>query len=147
MPWRKNLKPTGERAIPVQPATTPAAPPTTHEPGTTKPTKLQINLKAVKKPDKKDAPTATEKIHSVKLNPVPPKVDEAAKVTKEVTTIPIQRVSSLTKTQPPGENNKMRKNSNASSNDSKPKPPPTPPPPPLPLAGPPPPPPPPGLQG
>ncbi|OXA52740.1 glutamic acid-rich protein isoform X2 [Folsomia candida] len=146
VPWRKNLKPTGERAIPVQPATTPAAPPTTHEPGTTKPTKLQINLKAVKKPDKKDAPTATEKIHSVKLNPVPPKVDEAAKVTKEVTTIPIQRVSSLTKTQPPGENNKMRKNSNASSNDSKPKPPPTPPPPPLPLAGPPPPPPPPGLQ-
>lgn len=116
MPWRKNLKSTG--GVPVAPTTssnTQKPPPASATAEQPKATKLQINLKSVKKPDTSTQPAQTEKLPAVQLNPVlpenksttnkpptgktipitiqkttaPPAADTAA--TKVTTTIPIQR--------------------------------------------------------
>ncbi|ODN00295.1 hypothetical protein Ocin01_06400 [Orchesella cincta] len=98
VPWRKNLK-TGGVGTNAQ-KSSPAAPQSTEQ-GQPKSTKLQINLKSVKKPDGATQP-ANDKLPPVQLNPVLPDTKVATN-TKPPTgkTIPITIQKADSKPPPP----------------------------------------------
>lgn len=115
---KASAAPSSGASVPSKSSNASAQPTTSSTPSdpSTKPpqgsTKLQINLKAVKKPEKKEPPG--EKIPPVKLNPVPGGKPEEGKVLKEVSMIPIQRVKSQSKegaSAPKKNDGKGRKNS------------------------------------
>lgn len=91
MPWRKNLKSGtaagGGGTTNVQKASQPG--PTPPQPEQPKTTKLQINLKSVKKPDAQPHPHQSDKLPPVQLNPVLPENKSTTSKPPSGKTIPI----------------------------------------------------------